>query len=1290
MLAVGFSPEEAQPYLDRITEGSATIACYNSPNSVTISGDQKAIVQLEAEIKKDQKFARQLRVQTAYHSVHMNLVADDYKTAMGDIKHLPKSTESVPMFSSVTGALIDPSELGTSYWVQNMVQPVRFAEAMKALLSYSPATRSRRRATPIEYSAVVELGPHEALKGPVNQIVSDFNSKLASTLTYTSALRRGQDAQATALEAAGTLWSLGHAVDMTKVNQIDEEYIPKALVDLPPYPWNHDKGFWHEPYSSRSKRFQKYPRTDLLGAPVHDQNPMAPRWRNILRIPENPWLQDHNIQGSILFPAAGMLAMVIEAAKQIAEDRNSKGFELRNVRFDRGLVIPSAEQSIETTLHLHPLDAEEAENASWYKFQLFSCSSAGSWTEHSSGTVRILWEGSEDAENKLDWTLSQAKYSEIQKISTQTSVRAFYNGLDAVGMHYGSSFKNMTEAHAHGPTRSAHGTVTIPDTKGIMPNQFEFPHIIHPTTLDAMFHLLFVGDTGGSPMREAFVPVSLERMFVSSAIPSTAGVELKGYTQCRSKSQRETIGTVIMSTADFAEPGLIIQGFVAREVSSSTSAVEPMNSMSESQAPKRTGHLHWSEDISHWKGDAVVNSLQQAIVDQTLSATEQVTAQINAWLERLCHKEAELNVLVIGSELAGVVRQYAPTAGRRFCFRKCTVAAPAQAELDSLKRALSDDNAYQVEYIKLDLAEGSMPDISPFDLILSSTTPQPELDLGVSLQSIRSLLHPAGRILLGGPNVELADVSAWNDVLASAGLDPSQAYHRTAEATVIISSLEVGDEKPEEIVILKALHMTPALESLKANIERVIQSQGIAVSTASLEDSASFVDKRIISLVEVEEPFIMGWSDENLQHFQALVTSAEYVLWLTRGGQLLDSSNIDWSLTTGLLRTLRVEMAKLSIPHLDMSPALDLTSARAVEVIMSCFNASSPNKSYEPEMEYAEKNGTIFIPRFKTNNSFDHEIDRHSARSKSLMQILYDQDRALKIFAGKTGQLNDLRWMDDELATTALSENDVEIKTQYVGLEQADVNVAKGSSQCTTVGRQVGGIVTRVGASVTRFQIGQKVVAVRPEACRMYARQSQDFVQPVPEHMSVVDAVAAFRAYVTAYYALVNLAHIQCAESILIHGAGGEVGQAAIQLSRYLGAKVYVTVRSEEERETVTRMYSIPEGRVFRSDSGTLGQSVLRAVHGEGVDVVLSLVDDDVAPQERLCVGEFGRFIGLGSRGKVISSSNLRHLADQISRLLSLQQYFHCPADECRLRQSRHGSSREEPASTGVGHSDQG
>ncbi|KAJ5907864.1 hypothetical protein N7495_000546 [Penicillium taxi] len=135
-----------------------------------------------------------------------------------------------------------------------------------------------------------------------------------------------------------------------------------------------------------------------------------------------------------------------------------------------------------------------------------------------------------------------------------------------------------------------------------------------------------------------------------------------------------------------------------------------------------------------------------------------------------------------------------------------------------------------------------------------------------------------------------------------------------------------------------------------------------------------------------------------------------------------------------------------------------------------------------------------------------------------------------------------------------------------------------------------------------------------------------------PDHVSLANAVATFRAYATAYYALVNLAHLQCSETILIHGADGEQGKAAIHLSRYFGAKVFATVGSEEQREIIAKEYSLPQDRVFNSNSGSFAHSVLRATNGEGVDVVLSLVDDDSAPQERLCVGDFGRFVGLAGR----------------------------------------------------------
>ena len=238
-MAAVLSEQEATEFLQCASAGIAVAACINSPSSVTISGDLPAIDELEAILKAEGKFGRKLRVQTAYHSHHMAVVAEDYRKSLEDIQILSPPKDARRMFSSVTGELISLSELDGSYWVRNMVSPVGF-DAVKTLLTHTAKIRGRRRA--IEYTAAIEIGPHEALKGPLQQILTSINPKLASSITYTSILRRGVDAQTAALEAAGVLWSRGVKIDLSAANQSPHEPSLKALSDLPAYKWNHTKG----------------------------------------------------------------------------------------------------------------------------------------------------------------------------------------------------------------------------------------------------------------------------------------------------------------------------------------------------------------------------------------------------------------------------------------------------------------------------------------------------------------------------------------------------------------------------------------------------------------------------------------------------------------------------------------------------------------------------------------------------------------------------------------------------------------------------------------------------------------------------------------------------------------------------------------------------------------------------------------------------------------------------------------------------------------------------------------
>ncbi|KAH6662131.1 acyl transferase, partial [Halenospora varia] len=124
MAAVGLGPEASQNYIDRVTAGKVVIACINSPESTTLSGDVEGIEEVVKLLQADDVFARKLRVLTAYHSYHMQLIAEEYLAKMEEGAWEPKlGYKDVNMFSSVKGKLIDGTQLNPSYFVANLVSP---------------------------------------------------------------------------------------------------------------------------------------------------------------------------------------------------------------------------------------------------------------------------------------------------------------------------------------------------------------------------------------------------------------------------------------------------------------------------------------------------------------------------------------------------------------------------------------------------------------------------------------------------------------------------------------------------------------------------------------------------------------------------------------------------------------------------------------------------------------------------------------------------------------------------------------------------------------------------------------------------------------------------------------------------------------------------------------------------------------------------------------------------------------------------------------------------------------
>lgn len=207
MMAVALSQGNAETLISRLTLGKVVVACINSPESVTISGDEEAILELQKILVPEGIFARVLKVENAYHSYHMKIIEQHYLEAISSVRTM-EAPPGTAMFSSVTGNLVCGNDLGPSYWARNLVSPVKFSGAVSSLV-HSKATKP---------DILLEIGPHAVLQGPLNQIL-EVESKLKSRPTCLSMLYRGKDALTTSLEAVGNLWARGCPADLAKANR---------------------------------------------------------------------------------------------------------------------------------------------------------------------------------------------------------------------------------------------------------------------------------------------------------------------------------------------------------------------------------------------------------------------------------------------------------------------------------------------------------------------------------------------------------------------------------------------------------------------------------------------------------------------------------------------------------------------------------------------------------------------------------------------------------------------------------------------------------------------------------------------------------------------------------------------------------------------------------------------------------------------------------------------------------------------------------------------------------------
>lgn len=465
MLAVGLPLPEAKEMLDAY-QGRVSIAAINSARSVTLAGDADALEQIAQALQQDRVFARFLSVAVPYHSHLMEDLRSELLESLASVRSLPTS---VPIFSTVTGEAAGDNAFGAGYWWKNVRDTVLFSSAIGALIAEGCET-------------FVEVSAHPVLSSALAENIASQGDRTGTVLP---SLRRGEDDRATMLASLGALYTIGASV---KWEALYSERAARAR--LPPYPWLRER-HWAESRESQSQRLGHY-QHPLLGRRLKTARPT---WQVALDRHRLPYLDDHRINGSVLYPGAAYVEMALAAGTEVF----GQDAVCEDLQFERALFLPD-DSTPDVQFIFDERDAT---------FNVYSKATAASeeWIHHATGQLR-------PARN-----VRQARIFSLHNIrancTRELSKSDCYLALRGMGLDYGPSHQGIERIWLS--DGEALGEITAP--AALIANGQSFQdYFIHPAMLDASFQVLIgaaFGKGSAADKTSVYVPIGIERISVN-------------------------------------------------------------------------------------------------------------------------------------------------------------------------------------------------------------------------------------------------------------------------------------------------------------------------------------------------------------------------------------------------------------------------------------------------------------------------------------------------------------------------------------------------------------------------------------------------------------------------------------------------------------------------------------------------------------------------------------------------------------------------------------------------------
>ncbi|MEE2854191.1 MAG: SDR family NAD(P)-dependent oxidoreductase [Actinomycetota bacterium] len=565
MVAVTATEAEVAPLLN----GAVSIAAVNGPRSLVLSGEQAAVTAIADRLAAGGARVHRLAVSHAFHSPLMEPMTRDFAAVADGVA---AGEPRIALVSNLTGQLAGPGYGSTGYWVDHVRQPVRFVDGVRVAESLGAGV-------------FLEVGPGAALTSAVEQ---SLTTDLAASVVT---MAKGRPEVDSLLRAAGQLFTAGTEVRWAAAFADSNA----QRVELPTYAFVR-RHFWLSSDSVGSANIASLGLAEaehaLLGAVVDRPDSGGVVLTGRLSLAAQPWLADHAVAGTVLFPGAGFVELALRAGDEVGCS------VVEELTLSAPLSVPAA-----GVVHLQVVVAA-AREAGMRSVAVYSRAAQSDWVLHAEG---VLSDGAPAPGADLSvWPPPGAD---------PVDVTGAYDGLAARGYGYGPAFQGLRAVWRRGTETFAE--VELPQQAGVSTAGFG----IHPVVLDAALHALGVADA----QVETVLPFSWQQVSLYAA----------GASRVRVRLAQVGSGAVSVELADSSGlPVLSVGALVTRPVSADqlTAAVAARSGSGELLevvwSPVPLPGDDFGEKFSVWEPPATGSGTVRSVYD----ATHQALGALQPWL----------------------------------------------------------------------------------------------------------------------------------------------------------------------------------------------------------------------------------------------------------------------------------------------------------------------------------------------------------------------------------------------------------------------------------------------------------------------------------------------------------------------------------------------------------------------------------------------------------------------------------------------------------------------------------